>query len=195
MNALRVICRFAFGLLFVFAGFLKAVDPIGTALKIKEYIGALHLDAIDFISLPLALVLTCAEFVVGVAILKGLRMKLFSKIALVFISFFTLLTLWVAIANPVSDCGCFGEAIHLSNRATFIKNLILTGAALVIFFQRNKYQQIAKPKVEWSYLGIYTILIIWIINSIPNISSSPSKTPATASIAVRLPVSTTFLIP
>jgi uncharacterized membrane protein YphA (DoxX/SURF4 family) len=160
MKFLRAICRLVFGLLFIFAGFLKGIDPIGTALKIKEYIGAFHLDSFDFVSIPLALVLTWAEFLIGVAILKGLRMKLFSKIALAFISFFTLLTLWVAIADPVSDCGCFGEAIHLSNKATFIKNLILLGAALVIFFQRDKYHTIARPKVEWGYLGIYSILII-----------------------------------
>ena len=173
MKFLRAISRFAFGLLFVFAGFLKAIDPIGTALKIKEYIGAFHLDSFDFLSIPLALLLTWAEFLVGVAILKGLRMKLFSKIALVFISFFTLLTLWITLANPVSDCGCFGEAIHLSNRATFIKNLILLGAALVIFFQRGKYAPIARPKVEWGYLIIYSVLItglqIYSLRKIPQI--------------------------
>ena len=160
MKFLRVICRFAFGLLFIFAGFIKGIDPIGTALKIKEYIGAFHLDSLDFLSIPLSLILTWAEFLIGVAILKGLKMRLFSKIALAFIITFTLLTLWIAIANPVSDCGCFGEAIHLSNKATFIKNLILLGAALVIFFQRDKYHTIARPKVEWGYLGIYSILII-----------------------------------
>lgn len=160
MKFLRAICRFAFGLLFIFAGFIKGIDPIGTALKIKEYIGAFHLDSLDFLSIPLSLILTWAEFLIGVAILKGLKMRLFSKIALTFIITFTLLTLWIAIANPVSDCGCFGEAIHLSNKATFIKNLILLGAALVIFFQRDKYHTIARPKVEWGYLGIYSILII-----------------------------------
>jgi uncharacterized membrane protein YphA (DoxX/SURF4 family) len=160
MKFLRAICRFAFGLLFIFAGFIKGIDPIGTALKIKEYIGAFHLDSLDFLSIPLSLILTWAEFLIGVAILKGLKMRLFSKIALAFIITFTLLTLWIAIANPVSDCGCFGEAIHLSNKATFIKNLILLGAALVIFFQRDKYHTIARPKVEWGYLGIYSILII-----------------------------------
>lgn len=160
MKFLRAICRFAFGLLFIFAGFIKGIDPIGTALKIKEYIGAFHLDSLDFLSIPLSLILTWAEFLIGVAILKGLKMRLFSKIALAFIITFTLLTLWIAIANPVSDCGCFGEAIHLSNKATFIKNLILLGAALVICFQRDKYHTIARPKVEWGYLGIYSILII-----------------------------------
>ncbi len=160
MRLIRVICRLIFGILFVFAGFLKAVDPIGTALKIKEYIGVLHLQFMDFASIPIALLLTCAEFLVGVAILKGLRMEFFSKVALAFISFFTILTLWIAIANPVSDCGCFGEAIHLTNNQTFIKNLILLAAALVIFFQRKKFQPIAKASVEKGYLAIYATLII-----------------------------------
>ena len=114
MKLIRAICRFAFGILFVLSGFLKAVDPVGTSLKFKEYFGALHLDFLDFLSIPCGILLTSAEFLVGVAILKGLRIQLFSKIALGFISFFTLLTLWIAIANPVSDCGCFGEALHLS---------------------------------------------------------------------------------
>ena len=160
MRLLRAICRVIFGILFVLSGFLKAIDPIGSALKIKEYLGAFHLSAIDFISIPSAILLSTAEFIVGVAILKGLRLKLFSKIALGFISFFTLLTLFIYIFNPVSDCGCFGEAIHLSNKATFIKNLVLLAAALVIFFQRNRVTPIAKPKVEWGYLIAYGALII-----------------------------------
>ena len=160
MRILRAICRFVFGLLFVFSGFIKAIDPIGNALKIKEYFGAFHLDFIDFLSIPTAILLSTAEFIVGVAILKGLRIKFFSKIALWFISFFTLLTLVILIFNPVSDCGCFGEALHLSNGATFIKNLILLGAALSVYFQRERFLPIASPKVEWSYIVAYGVLII-----------------------------------
>ena len=160
MRLIRAICRVIFGTLFVFSGFLKAIDPIGTALKIKEYLGAFHLSAIDFISIPSAVLLSTAEFIVGVAVLKGLRLKLFSKIALGFISFFTLLTLFIYIFNPINDCGCFGEAVHLSNKATFIKNLILLTAALIIFLQRDKIVPIAKPKVEWGYLIAYGALVI-----------------------------------
>lgn len=160
MKLLRAICRFSFGLLFVFSGFIKAIDPIGNALKIKEYFGAFHLSSIDFLSIPSAILLSTAEFIVGVAILKGLRIKTFSKIALWFISFFTLLTLIILIFNPVNDCGCFGEAIHLSNKATFIKNLILLTAAIVVYWQREKFLPIASPKVEWGYIVAYGVLII-----------------------------------
>ena len=160
MKILRAICRFLFGILFVLSGFLKAIDPIGSALKIKEYFGAFHLAFMDFLSIPGAILLSTAEFLIGVAILKGLRINLFSKIALGFILFFTLLTLWIYIFNPVSDCGCFGEALHLSNKATFIKNLILLGAALLVWWQRDKFQPIASPKVEWGYLVAYGVLIV-----------------------------------
>lgn len=160
MRILRAICRVVFGILFVFSGFIKAIDPIGSALKIKEYFGAMHLAFMDFLSIPGAILLSTTEFIIGVAILKGLRINLFSKLALWFISFFTLLTLWIYLFNPVSDCGCFGEAIHLSNKATFIKNLVLLAAALVIFLQRKKINPIASQKVEWGYLIAYGALII-----------------------------------
>ena len=188
MKFLRAICRFAFGIVFVLSGFLKAIDPVGTSLKIKEYLAALHVQFLDFASIPLAVVLTSAEFLVGVAILKGLRIQLFSKISLGFISFFTLLTLWVAVANPVSDCGCFGEALHLSNSATFMKNLILLGAALLVFFQRSRFSPIAQPKVEWGYLGLYALLIlslqIYSLRNIPQIDFGLYK-PGTDLIAAR----------
>ena len=160
MRLLRAICRCIVGILFILSGFLKGIDPIGNALKIKEYLGAFHLDFLDFLSIPGAIILSSAEFLVGVAILKGLRIKLFSKIALWFISFFTLLTLIILIFNPVSDCGCFGEALHLSNQATFIKNLILLGAAVLIYLQRQKIAPVASAKVEWGYLAAYAALIL-----------------------------------
>ena len=160
MKLLRAICRFAFGILFILSGFLKAIDPIGSALKIKEYLGAFHLGFLDFLSIPSGILLSTAEFLIGVAILKGLRIRLFSKIALGFISFFTLLTLVIFIFNPVSDCGCFGEAIHLSNKSTFIKNLFLLGAALLVWWQRERFHPIATPKIEWGYLVAYGVLII-----------------------------------
>lgn len=160
MRFLRAICRFTFGILFIFSGFLKGIDPIGNALKIKEYLGAFHLSFMDFLSIPTGILLSAAEFIVGVAILKGLRIQLFSKIALWFISFFTLLTLFIAIFNPVEDCGCFGEALHLSNGATFIKNLFLLAAALVVYLQRKQFHPIASPKVEWGYLAAYGALIL-----------------------------------
>lgn len=188
MRFFMAISRFAFGLLFIISGFLKAIDPIGTALKIKEYFGVMGADFLDFLSIPAGILLAAAEFLSGVAILKGLRIQLFSKIALGFISFFTLLTLWIAIANPISDCGCFGEAIHLSNTGTFLKNLGLLVAALVIFWKRKEFKPIASAKVEWGYLVIYTLLILvlqgYSLRNIPQIDFGIYK-PGTDLIATQ----------
>ncbi len=139
MRFLRRLCSFVFGLMFVLSGFLKAIDPVGNALKISEYLDVFHLGFLDHFSRAGAILLSTAEFIVGVALLKGLRIRLFSKIALAFISLFTILTLFVFIYNPVSDCGCFGQAIHLTNGETFVKNLILLALALFVFFQRNNF--------------------------------------------------------
>ncbi len=159
MRYLRGICRFAVGMVFILSGFLKAIDPVGNSLKIDEYLKAFHLGFFDFLSMPAGFILSCAEFLIGVAILKGIKMKWFTKAALWFISFFTLLTLYSALFSPVEDCGCFGEAIHLSNWGTFLKNLLLLGSTLLIFYQRDKFKPIASPYWEKIYLGCYTALI------------------------------------
>ncbi len=188
MRFLRGICRIVFGLLFVLSGFLKAIDPIGTSLKIKEYLGVFGMDFLDSLSIPGAILLSTAEFVVGVAILKGLRIRLFSKVALVFVSIFAAITLFVFIYNPISDCGCFGEAVHLDNGATFFKNIVLLAIALFIFFQRNNYVPITRPKTEWYYLAGYTLLIfslqIYTLRKIPQIDFGYYK-PGTDLVASR----------
>ena len=162
MRYLRAICRFTVGIIFILSGFLKAVDPIGNSLKIDEYLKAFHLGFLDFTSVPAGILLSAAEFLIGVCILKGIKMKLFSRVALIFISFFTLLTLYSAIFNPVQDCGCFGEAIHLSNWETFFKNVILLGCAIVIFLQRDQFKPIASAKWNYIYIGGYSALILGI---------------------------------
>lgn len=162
MRYLRAICRFAVGIVFILSGFLKAIDPIGNSLKIDEYLGAFHLGFMDFISLPAGILLAAAEFLIGACILKGIKIRLFSLIALIFISFFTLLTLYSAIFNPVQDCGCFGEAIHLSNWETFFKNLVLLGCITVIYLQRDKFLPIATPRWKYIYIGGYSTFILGI---------------------------------
>jgi uncharacterized membrane protein YphA (DoxX/SURF4 family) len=172
MRILRAICRVVLGILFVFSGFIKAIDPIGSALKIKEYFGAMHLAFMDFLSIPGAILLSTTEFIIGVAILKGLRINLFSKLALWFISFFTLLTLWIYLFNPVSDCGCFGEAIHLTHLETFVKNIILMALILIYYIPgrhlgettRRKYISFGIVAVGSIAFLIYSLLYIPVID-------------------------------
>ena len=159
MAIIRAISRFVIGVTFILSGFLKAMDPVGGALKIDEYLKAFHLGFMDFISMPAAILLACTEFLIGVCVLKGIRMKFFSGAALVFTSFFTLLTLYSAIFNPVQDCGCFGEAIHLTNWHTFYKNIVLLLCSTVIFCQRLKFKPIASYSWEKIYITAYASFI------------------------------------
>ena len=159
MNVLQNICRIVAGLVFFLSGFLKAVDPVGGAIKIEEYLRAFHLEFFDFLSLPASIILCCVEFVTGIALLKGMKMRLCSLVALIFISFFSLLTLYSAVFNPVEDCGCFGEAIHLSNWATFLKNVVLLAAILVVYLRRDKFEPIALPLWETLYTICYFFLV------------------------------------
>ncbi|MEF9986533.1 MAG: DoxX family membrane protein [Bacteroidales bacterium] len=138
MHILRAISRVLIGAVFILSGFFKAIDPIGGGLKIKEYLAAFHLGFIDFMDIPFAIMLAVAEFIIGVSILKGLRMKFFAIAVFWFMLFFTMLTLYSAIYNPVKDCGCFGEAVHLTNWQTFYKNIVLILAAWILYLQRNR---------------------------------------------------------
>ena len=162
MRAVRAICRFCFGLAFIISGILKLIDPTGTGLIISEYLNWLHLDFLNIVAQYIGIALSVTEFTIGVSILVGLRMKLFSLIGLIFISFFTIITIFLAIFNPIEDCGCFGEAIHLTNNQTLTKNIILLAMAIVIFLQRNKYRQITAPIVEWISIFVYVALGLYI---------------------------------
>lgn len=159
MRIIRAICRFIFGLTFILSGIFKALDPVGFSLKIDEYFAGFHVSFLDFLSDPIAVLFPVVEFVIGVAILKGLKFNIFSKISLAFIGFFTILTLFVAVYDPVKDCGCFGEAITFSNWGTFYKNLFLLLAAIIIFYGRNKVSQIARSSVQWAYIALYALII------------------------------------
>ncbi|MRT92844.1 BT_3928 family protein [Ancylomarina sp. 16SWW S1-10-2] len=137
MKFLRTICRFLVGFLFIFSGFVKAIDPMGSTFKFKDYFAAFGMDALSELAFPLAVVLSTLEFAIGILILFNVHKKTTSSLALLFMSFFTPLTLILALTNPVSDCGCFGDALILSNWETFGKNIIILALTLVVFFTRK----------------------------------------------------------
>ncbi len=162
MKLSKALCRLIFGLTFILSGFLKLTDPIGTGLIIKEYLGVFNMGFLYSASVGLGIALSAVEFLIGISILLGLRMKFFTWLGLIFISFFTLLTLYLAIFNPISDCGCFGEAIHLTNWETFYKNLVLLTCALVLFFNRKSFIPIAHAAFEWISVGLFLALALMI---------------------------------
>ena len=138
MNKLKSILvnlsRTLLALTFIFSGFVKAIDPLGSQYKIAEYLEAVQLSAYipDWAQLILSVGLSAIEFTLGVMLLLAIRRRLASKLSLIMMVVMTLVTLWLTVSNPIQDCGCFGDAIHLTNTQTFIKNLILLTAAIIL---------------------------------------------------------------
>ena len=138
MNKAKHICasiaRTLLGLTFIFSGFVKAVDPLGTTYKIEDYLKAF--DGLFMQLLPLAetaaLCLITFEFVLGICLLLNVRTNITAWLALLMMLVMTPLTLYIAIENPVTDCGCFGDAVVLSNWATFWKNIILLALVILL---------------------------------------------------------------
>lgn len=155
------VCRFILSATFIFSGFVKSVDPLGTQYKIEDYLEAFHLSAIipDIMPLTASIFLGLIEFTLGVFLLFGIRRHTSSVLTLLLMLFMTPLTLYLAIANPVSDCGCFGDAIVISNWATFWKNMVLLTAAISVFHWRALLIRLVSEKSQW-LISIYTIIYI-----------------------------------
>lgn len=123
VTRLRRLCGFIAGFIFYISGILKLLDPVGAGLVMDEYFSFLHLGFLDFSSKILGTVIAFAETILGAALITGVWRKSTGIAALAMQGFFTLLTLLLVIFNPEMDCGCFGEAIHLTHMQTFLKNL------------------------------------------------------------------------
>ena len=157
MRFLRGLCRVIFALTFILSGALKLLDPIGTGLIVKEYLDFMHLDGLNSAAVWLGVALATAEFVIGICVLSGLRIRIIAWAALILTVFFTGLTLYLMLYNPISDCGCFGEAIHLTNRQTFFKNVILLVLAILIFLGRKRATRVAPAWLEWTFIGLFAL--------------------------------------
>ena len=139
---LNVVCRWAVGLVFLFSSFVKGVDPMGTTFKVQEYMTAWSIGSLTFEwALPLAEVMSvaliCAEFLVGVLLIFNAYRRLSAWLLVLMMLFFTTTTLVDAITNKVTDCGCFGDAVKLTNWQTFWKNVALDVPTVWIFLTMN----------------------------------------------------------
>lgn len=174
-SALRVICSWFVGLVFIFSSITKGIDPLGTAYKVEEYMTAWDFFGISFTGfVPLAPFLSMAlitlEFLVGVMLLTGSFRKLTSWLLLLMMTFFTFTTLYDAISNKVSDCGCFGDAVKLTNWQTFWKNIILDVPTLYIFATR-KWPR--KKKFERDIIIAIIAITAMILFGLRNINNEP----------------------
>lgn len=163
MRILGHIARILVGITFIFSGFVKGIDPWGSAYKFIDYFMAMGLDWLSWSAFPLGVILAFAEFLIGAALLFGINVRFFSWGALIFMAFFTPLTLWIAVTNPVTDCGCFGDALVISNWETFYKNIVLIILAILVFIQRHQLKPILKkvsPVLGYLTIAAY-VAIVW----------------------------------
>ena len=144
-------CRFLLALVFIFSGFVKAVDPLGTQYKIQDYLEAFGWVALVPAFLPfLASVLQAmVEFCLGIYLLFGIRRRMTTLFVVVIMGVMTPLTLWLALSNPISDCGCFGDAVTLTNWETFGKNVLLLIAAVSVFKWGNRITPLVTKRFDW----------------------------------------------
>ncbi len=175
------IVRFLVSATFIFSGFVKAIDPKGTAYKLDAYLSAFGFPdwADDGKTLVAAVMIASVEFLLGIYLLFGIRRKFTVALLLAIMALFTPFTLYLALTNPVSDCGCFGDALHLTNWQTFGKNILLLLSTLLLFFHAKKLFPLVTVSVHWAY-SLFTMIYILVlcmasIHYLPLIDLRPYK--------------------
>lgn len=160
------ICRFVLAVVFIFSGFVKAIDPFGSFYKIQDYLTAFNLISWfpGYWPLLFAVLLAAIEFCAGIYLFLGIRRKISSTLAFLLMLVMTPLTLYLALADPVSDCGCFGDALVLTNWQTFGKNVVLLVAAVTVFRQWREITRFITLKMEWIF-SMYTILFVFALSA------------------------------
>ncbi len=166
LTVLVNVCRILLGATFVFSGFVKAIDPIGTQYKLQDYLSAVGMGAFvpDIVTLLASLALAALEFSLGVFVLFAIRRHLVSKIIVAFMTVMTIITVWIALFNPVEDCGCFGDALRLTNVETLLKNIVLLAASIVLAWQPLQMYRFLTRSTQWIAVN-YTILFVLLLSA------------------------------
>ena len=159
------ICRFILAVTFIFSGYVKAIDPLGTLYKLKDYAAAMALNDIlpDWALVIVAIALGALEFSLGVFMLFAVRRHMVSKLTLALMSVMTALTVWIYIADPVKDCGCFGDALKLTNGETLLKNIVLIACATLVAWRPVDMARFISRTNQW-IVRYYTITYIVVIS-------------------------------
>ncbi|MBQ9363046.1 MAG: DoxX family protein [Bacteroidaceae bacterium] len=174
------VSRFLLAFVFIFSGFVKANDPYGTVFKLQDYAGAFGLTHIPFFTLVIAAVaLAFTEFSLGMHLLFGMSRVVIGRIVVVFMSVMTLLTAYIFAFDPVSDCGCFGDVLILTNGQTLAKNLVLLTAAIINLKYCRLHIKIIGDNTQWlvtmfssGYILAYSIFCIY---ALPVLDYRPYK--------------------
>ncbi len=165
-------CGYIVGIVFFVSGVLKLLDPVGTGLIVEEYYKFLHLGFLSFSAKPVAVMLALTESLLGAALITGLWRKVIAVAVLLFMGFFTLVSVALLVFNPVMDCGCFGEAVHLTHFQTFVKNLVLDALCCASFFpfsalgrpRKRKYVAFSMVTAGLAVFTVYSLVYIPLLN-------------------------------
>lgn len=186
--------RFILAASFIFSGFVKAVDPLGFQYKIQDYLAAFGMASWfpSFFPLLGGIVLSSVEFFIGISLFFGTRRTIASSLALMLMIFMTPLTLYLALFDPVSDCGCFGDAWVLTNWETFGKNVVLLLAAAGTFRYRKMVFRFISVKMEW-LVSLYTLFFVftlsfYCLNRLPVLDFRPYKIGKNISEGMTIPM-------
>jgi len=149
------------GLLFIYSGFVKGVDPVGTQYRIEDYFMAFGTDWAMGLALPLSVVMNAWEFILGIIVLFSIRIRFTRWLLLLTMAVFTIVTINDALYNPVPDCGCFGDALIISNWQTLYKNLVIDALLLLVFFSASKSGSYFPAKVEAGIFIVFLLGFVW----------------------------------
>jgi len=179
MKILVFLSRFIVAITFIFSGFVKLVDPLGSAYKFQEYFGAdvLNMEFLIPYALPFSILLILAEIMLGVMLLVGYLPKLTVWSLFGIILVFLFLTWYSAYYNKVTDCGCFGDAVKLSSWGTFYKNIILVLFIIVLVWRVDDIKHLIGLNLsKWvTFLSFFTFLYItyYVLVHLPIIDFRP----------------------
>lgn len=178
---MTTVCRILLGSLFVFSGIVKAIDPVGTQIKFTDYLLAFGWDGLfmDSTLLIFAALLAGFEFLLGVYMLMGVFKKGTTLMLFCMMLVLTPFTLYTALKNPVEDCGCFGDALVLTNWQTFEKNLFLLVMSAYLMFRRRYIYPLVSERRQWLVTVVTVLLLtrftINNINGLPILDFRPYK--------------------
>ena len=161
------LCRLLLAVVLIFSGYVKATDPLGTQYKIQEYAEAIGCARLlpDFVTLGTSVLLSAIEFSLGIFLLFAIRRRKVSRVIVAFMAIMTAITVWLWGWEPIKDCGCFGDAIHLTNGETLLKNLLLLAMAAVVAWKPFCMVRFISKTNQWIVIN-YTLLFILVSSAL-----------------------------
>jgi len=173
------IARLILAIVLILSGFVKAVDPLGTQYKIHDYLQAVELAQYmpDFATLGAAVLLSAIEFGLGICLLFAIRRRLVTRLTLLLMLVMTPITLWLALTNPISDCGCFGDAVVLTNWQTLAKNVVLLALAIIVRCWPLEMMRFISRSNQWIVINYSALFIVavsgWSLYDLPYFDFRP----------------------